>query len=176
MAGTNETRGTQRPGLRAYEDSLSLAVPELVDALRALLGARLVAFIGSTNSTSVVSGWTDGSASPPATEVDRLRLLYRIAAMLNERYSPTTIQTWFCGHNPALGDAAPARLLREKQPALVREDLRLRRLKGRRAPVGRELDGVGGAPASPWACRSSCVGAEGRARASGARQSRAPRH
>lgn len=123
MAGTNETRGAQRPGLGAHEDSLALAMPELVGTLRALLGARLVAFIGSTNSTSVVSGWTDGSASPPATEVDRLRLSYRIAALLNERYSPATIQTRFCGHNPALSDAAPARLLREKQPALVRDDL-----------------------------------------------------
>lgn len=123
MAGTDDTCGTQRPGLRADEGSLALAVPELIDVLRELVGARLVAFIGSTHATSTVSAWVDGSAGPSATQVDRLRLSYRIAALLNERYSPATIQTWFCGHNPALGDAAPARLLREEQPALVRDDL-----------------------------------------------------
>ena len=123
MAGINATRGTQRPGLRAHEDSLALAVPELVNKLRALLGVRLVAFIGSTQSTSTVTAWADGSAPPPARHIDRLRLSYEIATLLNERHSPATIQTWFRGHNSALGDAAPAWLLREQDPPLVGHDL-----------------------------------------------------
>ncbi|MBT1633296.1 MULTISPECIES: hypothetical protein [Curtobacterium] len=123
MAETKGTRGTQRPGLGAYEHSLTLGVAELVEGLRGLLGAQLVAFIASAKATSVVSKWADGSALPPATQIDRLRLSYRIAAMLNERYSPPTVQTWFRGQDPILGDEAPALLLRENRPALVRDDL-----------------------------------------------------
>lgn len=123
MAGINETRGTQRPGLRAHEDSLALAVPELVSKLRALLGARLVAFIASTQSTGTVTAWADGLAPPPAKHIDRLRLSYEIATLLSERYSPATIQTWFRGHNLALDNTAPARLLREQEPPLVGHDL-----------------------------------------------------
>jgi hypothetical protein len=115
-----------RGDLQAYEASVRLDVPELVSALRDLLGARLVAYIGAVQETRAVRQWADPEdGRTPSTEVvHRLRLGYRIAALLSEKDSPTVVQAWFQGMNPRLEDVAPARLLRdadldETGPALL---------------------------------------------------------
>ena len=46
-----------RGDLRAYQDSVRLPTPELVDRLRDLLGARLVAYVGSVKETRAVRQW-----------------------------------------------------------------------------------------------------------------------
>lgn len=104
-----------RSDLRAYEDSVRLEVSDLVAALRDLLGARLVAYIGSVKETRAVRQWADpgDSRTPSADVVSRLRLAYRVAALLSEKDSPGVVQAWFQGMNPRLDDVAPARLLRE---------------------------------------------------------------
>lgn len=104
-----------RGDLRAYEDSVRFEVSDLVAALRDLLGARLVAYIGSVKETRAVRQWADpeDSRTPSADVVSRLRLAYRIAALLSEKDSPGVVQAWFQGMNPRLDDVAPARLLRD---------------------------------------------------------------
>ena len=104
-----------RGDLRAYEESVRLPTPELVERLRDLLGAKLVAYVGSVRETRAVRQWSDAAdpRTPSADVVNRLRLAYRIAALLRERDSATVVQAWFQGMNPRLDDVAPARLLRE---------------------------------------------------------------
>ena len=104
------------PGLRAYEASVRSDVTELVSALRELLGAKLVAYLGSVSETRAVRQWADGERKPPAEVVRRLRLAYQVAGLLAERDQPRVIQAWFQGMNPQLEDWAPARMIREGSP------------------------------------------------------------
>jgi hypothetical protein len=104
-----------RGDLRAYEESVRLTTPELVERLRDLLGAKLVAYLGSVVETRAVRQWADADdgRTPSTDVVNRLRMAYRIAALLREKDSAAVVQTWFQGMNPRLDDVAPARLLRE---------------------------------------------------------------
>lgn len=104
------------PGLRAYEASVRSDVTELVSELRELLGAKLVAYLGSVSETRAVRQWADGERKPPAEVVRRLRLAYQVAGLLAERDQPRVIQAWFQGMNPQLDDWAPARMIREGSP------------------------------------------------------------
>lgn len=104
-----------RGGLKAHQDSIRLTEPELVRDLRDLLGAKLVAYIGSVKETRAVRQWADGERKPSAEVMQRLRTAYHVAALLAERDSRAVVQAWFQGMNPQLDDVPPARLLREGQ-------------------------------------------------------------
>jgi hypothetical protein len=104
------------PGLRAYEISIRSHDAELVGQLRELLGAQLVAYLGSVTETRAVRQWADGVRKPPAEVRRRLRLAYQVAGLLTERDQPRVVQAWFQGMNPQLEDIAPARLIREGNP------------------------------------------------------------
>ena len=104
------------PGLRAYETSIRSDVAELVGQLRDLLGAQLVAYLGSVTETRAVRQWAEGTRKPPAEAIRRLRLAYQVAGLLIERDQPRVVQAWFQGMNPQLEDTAPARLIREDNP------------------------------------------------------------
>jgi hypothetical protein len=107
------TTAVARADHRAYERSVRLSVPELVDELRSLLGARLVAYVGSVSETRAVRQWAEGEREPAEAVVQRLRLAFRVASILTENDSPAVVQAWFQGANPHLGEVAPARQLRE---------------------------------------------------------------
>lgn len=102
-----------RGDLHAYEESVRLEPAELVGRLREILGARLVAYLGSVQETRAVRQWAEGTRSPSAAVQNRLRVAYRVAATLREKDSAGAVQAWFQGMNPRLDDVAPARLLRE---------------------------------------------------------------
>ena len=103
-----------RPDLDAYNAALTMSTAELVTALRDLLGAKLVAYLGNVKETRAVRQWAEGSrAIANPVDVDRLRVAYRAARMIAERDSAAVAQAWFQGLNPLLDDVAPARLLRE---------------------------------------------------------------
>lgn len=99
--------------LRAYAESVRLTPAELVDSLRDLLGARMVAYLGSVKETRAVHQWAEGERAPSPQAVRRLRTAYQTAAILRARDADAVVQAWFQGMNPLLDDAAPARLLRE---------------------------------------------------------------
>ena len=61
------------PGLRAYEISIRSDVAELVGQLRELLGAQLVAYLGSVTETRAVRQWADGVRRPPTEATRRLK-------------------------------------------------------------------------------------------------------
>lgn len=111
MTGVERARG----GLKAHHDAMRLPDAELVAALRDILGAKLVAYIGSVKETRAVSQWAHGERKPSADVMTRLRYAYHVAALLAERDACAVVQTWFEGMNTQLDDVPPARLLREGQ-------------------------------------------------------------
>ena len=102
-----------RPDL-AYANAMRLTPADLAGELRALLGARLVAYLGGVKETRAVRQWVDGTRQVAGTEnLRRLRLAYQAARLIAERDDPTVVQAWFQGLNPGLADRSPARLLRD---------------------------------------------------------------
>jgi hypothetical protein len=103
-----------KPDLDAYNNAMSMTTAELVTALRDLLGAKLVAYLGKVKETRAVRQWADGTRSiANPIDVDRLRVAYRAAAVITARDSSEIAQAWFQGLNPLLDDRSPARILRE---------------------------------------------------------------
>lgn len=105
-----------RPDLPAHAEAVRLPFSELVMELRALLGARLVAYLASVRETRAVNQWSEGSRETDAETVRRLRDAFVIAKMLAQSDPPSVVQAWFQGLNPLLDDRSPARLLREGDP------------------------------------------------------------
>ncbi len=93
--------------------TMRMPVPMLISELREILGARLVAYIGSVRETRAVREWAEGTRTPKGDATERLRLAYLVAKDINDTDGPEITQAWFQGLNPLLGDISPARLLRE---------------------------------------------------------------
>jgi hypothetical protein len=105
---------TARPDLAAYNEAVAMDTADLVTALRELLGARLVAYIGGVKETRAVRQWAEGSrkiANP--SDLERLRVAFRAARTINSKDSTEVAQAWFQGLNPHLDDVSPARVLRD---------------------------------------------------------------
>jgi hypothetical protein len=108
------TTAHPRPDLAAYADAARMTQPELVGALREVLGAKLVAYLGRVKETRAVRQWAEGSrAIANPEDVERLRIAYRVARLITERDSAAVAQAWFQGLNPILDDRAPALVLRD---------------------------------------------------------------
>lgn len=87
---------------------------QLVTALRDLLGAKLVAYLGGVKETRAVRQWAEGTrAVGNPLDLERLRIAYRAARMITERDSIEVAQVWFQSLNPMLDERSPARSLRE---------------------------------------------------------------
>ncbi|THJ65632.1 hypothetical protein E8P82_11720 [Arthrobacter echini] len=99
--------------LQAHRDSIRLREDRLVYELREILGAKLVAYLGSVKETRAVRQWADGERKPSAEVMQRLRDAYHVAALLHQHETAPVVQAWFMGMNPQLDDVPPARLLRE---------------------------------------------------------------
>lgn len=69
MAGVTAPRGGWKP----HQGSVQLPGPELVRDLRDLLGAKLMAYIGSVKETRAVRQWADGEGEPSGDIMTRLR-------------------------------------------------------------------------------------------------------
>jgi hypothetical protein len=102
-----------RPGLAAHTLAVRSTFPEVVGALRELLGPRLVAYLGSVRETRAVHQWADGARAPSEGVQQRLRVALQVASMVAEVEGPRIAQAWLQGLNPQLDDRSPARLLRE---------------------------------------------------------------
>lgn len=114
------TTAHPRPDLAAYTDAARMTQSELVSALRDLLGAKLVAYLGRVKETRAVRQWADGTRTiGNPDDVERLRIAYRAARLITERDSPAVAQAWFQGLNPILDDRSPALLLRDGELADV---------------------------------------------------------
>ena len=105
-----------RPDLAAHTRAVRASFPELVSELRSVLGARLVACLGSVKETRAVHKWADGECEPSEEVRNRLRVALQVALPLADAESSEIAQAWFQGPNPQLDDRSPARVLREGEP------------------------------------------------------------
>lgn len=105
--------------LGVFNDAIRRDARELADGLREILGAQLVAYLGSVRETRAVREWAEGTRRPSAATVERLRLAYRVARLLEQAEGPGVVQAWFQGSNPQLEDKSPARVIREGAPHQV---------------------------------------------------------
>jgi hypothetical protein len=105
--------------LGVFNDAIRRDASELTEGLREILGAQLVAYLGSVRETRAVREWAEGSRRPSAATVERLRLAYRAARLLERRESRGVVQAWFQGLNPQLQDESPAKVIREGNPDQV---------------------------------------------------------
>ena len=102
-----------RPDLEAHSHAIRIAFADAARELRDLLGARLVAYLGSVKETRAVHQWADGARQPADETQRRLRHALRIARTIADVDGAEVTQSWFQGLNPRLDDRSPARLLRE---------------------------------------------------------------
>lgn len=102
-----------RPDFEAHSKAVRASFPDVVEQLRAALGSRLVAYLGSVRETRAVNQWAAGSREPSAEVQQRLRVALQIALTIAASESTQVAQAWFQGLNPQLDDRSPARLLRE---------------------------------------------------------------
>jgi len=98
---------------KMYMEAVRMATPALIAELRGVLGAKLVAYIGSVRETRAVREWAEGTRVPRGDTAERLRLAFQVAKPIADSDGPETAQAWFQGLNPLLDDTSPARLLRE---------------------------------------------------------------
>ena len=102
-----------RPDLAAHTRAVRASFQEVADQLRSLLGARLVAYLGSVRETRAVHQWASGDRRPGEEIQQRLRLALHVTLLIAQADSPAVAQAWLQGLNPQLDDRSPARLLRE---------------------------------------------------------------
>ena len=77
-----------RPDFAAHTRAVRASFPELVSELRSVLGARLVAYLGSVKETRAVRQWADGEREPSEEVRNRLRVALQVALPLAEAESP----------------------------------------------------------------------------------------
>jgi len=102
-----------RPDYAAHIRAVRSSFPEVVAALREILGLKLCAYLGSVKETRAVNEWADGVREPSETVRRRLRLAFQVAEAIAEVDGAEVARAWFQGLNPQLDDRSPARLLRE---------------------------------------------------------------
>jgi len=102
-----------RPDLAAHTRAVRASFPEVAEQLRALLGPRLVAYVGSVGETRAVHQWVAGQRAPSDDVQQRLRLALQVVLPIAEADTPEIARAWLQGLNPQLDDRSPARLLRE---------------------------------------------------------------
>jgi len=96
-----------------HVQAVRMPIGVLVAELRQILGAKLVAYLGSVGETRAVREWAEGTRVPRGDTSERLRLAFQVAKAVADSDGAETAQAWFQGLNPLLGDISPARLLRE---------------------------------------------------------------
>jgi hypothetical protein len=102
-----------RPDLEAHAHAARSDFATVAGELRELLGARLVAYLGSVKETRAVHEWAEEGRKPSELTQRRLRVALQVATMITGVDGREVAQSWFQGLNPQLDDRSPARLLRE---------------------------------------------------------------
>jgi hypothetical protein len=100
-------------GAKTHIRAVRLPMPVLIAELREMLGARLLAYIGSVGETRAVREWAEGRRAPKGDTTERLRIAFQVAKGIAEADGTEITRAWFQGLNPLLGDMSPAQLLRE---------------------------------------------------------------
>ena len=110
-----------RPDLAAADRSRRWPIDRLVAALVEITGAQLVAYIASERRTATVAGWASGDGAPGERTETRLRIALHVAGAIADHDGAEIAASWLQGVDPDLGERSPARLLRDEDPAAVRD-------------------------------------------------------
>lgn len=109
---------------RQYLDEAnSMDIAELVGELRAVLGARAVAYLASEQNSQITRDWAEGLSAPVELVAQRLRLAYRAVRVIGERDDVRLAAAWMAGLNPTLYDHAAATLIREGDPSIIGDEI-----------------------------------------------------
>ena len=99
--------------IQAHHHATKEPIVTVTRELTDILGAQLVAYIGSVKETRAVREWSDGTRVPQGDTPLRLRFAYRVAKCIADSDGAETAQAWFQGLNPLLGNVSPAQLIRK---------------------------------------------------------------
>lgn len=97
----------------AHDRATRASVPEMATYLQDLFGQKLTALMAGSKDPKAVGKWARGERVPHPGIVQRLRDIYQVAEFLLQSESRQTVQGWFMGMNPQLGDRAPAIVIGE---------------------------------------------------------------
>lgn len=100
-------------GAADRHESIRHTVPKIIDALRLVLGSKLVAYIAGVSEARAVREWVEAARRPTPVAEDRLRLAHRIVTLLSQVEGKAIVPAWFKGKNPELGKRSPALVLHE---------------------------------------------------------------
>ncbi len=106
--GTGDVSSDVGAHRTAMKGSIAAVTRQLTD----ILGAQLVAYMGSVKETRAVREWIAGTRVPRGDASQRLRFAYRVAKCIADSDGVETAQAWFQGLNPMLGNVSPAQLIR----------------------------------------------------------------
>lgn len=109
---TRQRTGDINSDVGAHRTSIKGSIATVTRQLTDILGAQLVAYIGSVNETRAVREWVAGTRVPRGDASQRLRFAYRVAKCIADSDGVDTAQAWFQGLNPMLGNVSPAQLIR----------------------------------------------------------------
>lgn len=109
---------------RAYSASVEAELKPMVDFLAARLGVRMIAVGVGLSDGRPVRSWQDQTAKPRPGTLDKLRLLYRVAYIVDHYYDGDTARAFLRSASPMLGNRAPLEViaddeLPEAQPAAL---------------------------------------------------------
>lgn len=90
-------------------------LPSVVQYLIENLGARLTAFIASTEEACLDEKWLSDKAAAEANAERKLRAAFEIFQMVQAVESPHTVRAWFIGMNPQLEQLSPAEAIEAGQ-------------------------------------------------------------
>lgn len=94
----------------AHRRAVVTPAAELAARMQELFGQNLTALMAGVENPKTVGRWVRGQ-EPHPTNLARLRAAFQIASLLELATSRQTVQAWFMGMNPGLGDRAPALVL-----------------------------------------------------------------
>src|SRR5215210_3772888 len=101
-----------RPDYAAHIRAVRSSFPEVVIALREILGLKLCAYLGSVKETRAVNEWADGVREPSEAVQRRLRLAFQVAGAIAEVDGAEVARAWFQGLAPPLVARSPDGLAR----------------------------------------------------------------
>jgi hypothetical protein len=98
---------------QATKKVMAPPIQDVVSRLSDMIGAKFVAYATSVSEPQVIQEWINGRTTPPNDTETKLRLTYRVSKILYDRFCDRdTLQAWFQGKNPDLGDHCAVVMIR----------------------------------------------------------------
>jgi len=94
-------------------DVARASMHSLAQELQDILTQRLVAYIVGLSDGRDIGRYARQERKPHRGTDIKLRELSNLVSLMKNKEDPETIQVWFQGRNPELGDLSPAKVLHE---------------------------------------------------------------